>query len=206
MAPLRQLNRAPVGGHPAAAVGGTAARLPAVIPWEPLATGGVLSISSPARAGASEARKPCGCEGSAGRLAHGAGSRESRGQCGRGEHGKPAARGPPRPPPRPATCVGAVATRLLRGPSPACKTWTLVQAVVRNGPAPRFGSGRPSGSRETSWRTARSPSPVLAVPRPPLLALPGALAPGSSRGSVLLILASSPNAAARFPRSPAREL
>lgn len=121
MAPLRQLNRAPVGGHPAAAVGGTAARLPAVIPWEPLATGGVLSISSPARAGASEARKPRGCEGSAGRLADGAGSRESRGQCGRGEHGKPAARGPPRPPPRPAMCVGAVATRLLRGPSPACK-------------------------------------------------------------------------------------
>lgn len=84
MAPLRQLNRARVGGHPAAAVGGTAARLPAVIPWEPLATGGVLSISSPARAGASEARKPRGCEGSAGRLADGAGSRESRGQCGRG--------------------------------------------------------------------------------------------------------------------------
>lgn len=83
-----------MGGHPAAAVGGTAARLPAVIPWEPLATGGVLSISSPARAGASEARKPRGCEGSAGRLADGAGSRESRGQCGRGEHGKPAARGP----------------------------------------------------------------------------------------------------------------
>lgn len=165
---------------------------------------GVLSLASPTQAGASEPRKLRGCKGSAGRLAGGAGGRESRGQGGRAEHLAASCSQTTR-----AAAVPQPQARLL-GRRDFCKAHappTLCRPDSRPGggaerPSSAFRSGRPSDPARCAGRPSGVPAlSFLAVPRPPLLSLPGTLAPGSSHGSVLLLLTSSPDHTVHVPRS-----
>lgn len=117
---------------------------------------GVLSLSSPTQAGASEPRKLRGCKGSAGRLAGGAGGRESRGQGGQllpdhpGRCRAPAS----------GTAVGS--TRLLQGPRPPYPVQTRFSSRRWCGAAQLCVSfWKAFGSRAMRWQTVRSPGPIL---------------------------------------------